>query len=173
MKTSIILLATLSVSLLSGCGDEQTAPESTSKSAAKPASAPSAMHHPVPKITAPPKREYSFADVNAGGKLYHDNCTGCHGKHAEGGLAPVAPGKAIAPPLNGTGHAWHHPKMALLQTILHGTVSQGGGMPAWKGKLSEAEAGQIIAWMQSRWSDEIYTAWLAADKKTRQRLPQR
>ena len=32
-------------------------------------------------------------------------------------------------------------------------------MPAWKGKLSEAEMAAIVAWFQSLWPQPVYDAW--------------
>lgn len=106
-----------------------------------------------------------------GAKLYQENCAVCHGLQAEG--APNwqkqgADGKYPAPPLNGTGHAWHHPKTALKTTIKRGTMAMGGSMPAWEGKLSDNDIEAVIVWIQSRWPDEIYQSWLAMDEKARQ-----
>lgn len=106
-----------------------------------------------------------------GAKLYQDNCASCHGAQAEG--APDwqkrgADGKYPAPPLNGTGHAWHHAMAALKATIKRGTIPMGGSMPAWEGKLSDDDINAVIVWIQSRWPDEIYRNWLAMDEKARQ-----
>ncbi len=40
-------------------------------------------------------------------------------------------------------------------------------MPSWKDKLTDAQIEQIIAWVQSRWPDEIYAAWLLTEEKAR------
>lgn len=63
------------------------------------------------------------------------------------------------PPLNGTGHAWHHPLDDLKETIRDGTVKLGGGMPSWGDKMTGEEIEAVIAWIVSRWSDEIYKRW--------------
>jgi hypothetical protein len=55
---------------------------------------------------------------------------------AENWKQPGADGKYPAPPLNGTAHTWHHSAKGLVSTIQNGTISIGGNMPAWKGKLS-------------------------------------
>jgi len=50
--------------------------------------------------------------INKGRELYLKNCTVCHGLNAEGASdwrQRDKDGKFPAPPLNGTGHAWHHP----------------------------------------------------------------
>ena len=75
--------------------------------------------------------------VKQGRQLYLKNCTVCHGLNAEG--APNwhqrdKDGKWPPPPLNGTGHAWHHPKKALIYTIKNGTAALGGNMPSTHGR---------------------------------------
>lgn len=103
-----------------------------------------------------------------GKKIFQANCSACHGSNAEG--APNwrqrgPDGKLPAPPLNGTGHMWHHPMKALRYTILNGTEKLGGNMPAWKGRLSDKDITAVIAWLQSLWSDEIYRHWKEIDQR--------
>lgn len=99
----------------------------------------------------------------AGHPLYQHHCASCHGIHGQGGPdwpRPTADGAYPPPPLNGTGHAWHHPLKDLYATIMRGQ----GKMPAWEGKLERAEVLAIIAWFQSQWTDEIYNAWARMDR---------
>lgn len=105
-----------------------------------------------------------------GQMLYSKNCATCHGGMAQG--APNwhkrgADGKFPAPPLNGTGHTWHHPKSDLVATIKYGTLVGGGNMPAWKDKLSDAEIEAILSWLQSQWPREIYAQWQKMDRDLR------
>ena len=51
--------------------------------------------------------------------------------------------------------------------IRQGSVARGGNMPAWEGKLSDDDVAAVIAWIQSRWPEEIYRSWLAMEEKTR------
>jgi len=97
-----------------------------------------------------------------GGKLFRENCARCHGDLAQGDpnwRQPDTKGKYPPPPLNGKGHAWHHPTEGLKQTIRLGTMSRGGGMPPWGDKLTDKEIDSILGWLQSRWSDEVYQEW--------------
>ena len=106
--------------------------------------------------------------VKQGRELYLKNCTVCHGLAAEGDpdwRKRDADGKYPAPPLNGTGHAWHHPKKALMYTIKNGTKALGGNMPAWKERLTDEEIESIILWFQSKWPDELYQAWVRRDQE--------
>ena len=68
------------------------------------------------------------------------------------------------PPLNGSGHAWHHPKQTLHDMIKFGSPVDDSGkltgrMPAWTGKLTDEQIDAIIAWFQSLWSDQVYAIW--------------
>lgn len=108
-------------------------------------------------------RKMDFAQITRGGNVYKNNCMSCHGANAEGNVdwrKTDAEGKYPAPPLNGTGHAWHHSNKVNANTIWNGTKHIGGNMPAWKDKLSEEEVIDVIAWFQSKWSDEVYQTWV-------------
>ena len=107
-------------------------------------------------------RDFDFLQMKRGGQLFQQHCATCHGKNAEGAKnwqqRDVA-GKMPAPPLNGAGHAWHHPTAVLMDVIKNGTQRIGGNMPPWKDKLKDEEIRDILAWLQAKWSDEIYAAW--------------
>jgi len=110
------------------------------------------------------------ARIARGADVYRQHCAACHGERAQGTFAwerPGADGKYPAPPLDGSAHAWHHPTAQLKQTIQDGTLKLGGSMPAWKGKLSEADTEAVIAYFQSRWPAEIYQAWADIDRRSR------
>ena len=122
--------------------------------------------------SAPVKRWYAFQHVTQGARVFQENCASCHGK--TGGGAPSwkqigTDGKYPPPPLNGTGHAWHHPLNMLFYTVKNGSPGGRGNMPAWKDKLTDDEIVAAIAWFQSRWKDEIYQAWAQTDLASRKR----
>ena len=54
----------------------------------------------------------SEVDIFKGMELYAENCAGCHmgnlAGHEEENKAVEEDGHRRAPPLNGTGHTWHH-----------------------------------------------------------------
>ena len=140
--------------LLAGCSDS-----------GKPV--PGAVRTDKPAIARP---AVDPAIVARGDRLFQKNCVACHGNRAQGAFnwqKPGADGKYPAPPLDGSAHAWHHPTTQLKQTIQEGTLKLGGSMPAWKGKLSEADTEAVIAWFQSTWPDEIYAAWADIDRRAR------
>lgn len=124
----------------------------------------------TPHQTVVVKRDVTDPVVlKQGRELYLKNCTVCHGLNAEG--APDwrqrdAQGQFPAPPLNGTGHAWHHPMSALIDTIKNGTQRLGGNMPPWKDRLNDQEIKMIIYWFQSQWPDELYKAWQRINRES-------
>lgn len=141
MKYHLLILTGLTV-VLAACSESSNSENKTAKQTEQP-----------PVTTTKHVRTNSFAQVTRGSKVFQQNCAACHGAQGEG--------KAPAPPLNGTGHAWHHSNQMNRNTISNGTIHMGGTMPAWKNKLSEQEITDVIAWFQSKWSDEIYQLWYA------------
>lgn len=156
MIKKIFLLG--SVLILAACSQE-----SSSTAPAAPVTSQSIAAAKV--ISTPPRA--NFAKVARGGKLYQTNCASCHGAQAQGEpnwRQPRADGLNSAPPLNGSGHAWHHPKKMLLRTIKYGTPGGKGRMQPWKDKLNDQQIGDITAWFISKWPKEVYASWYKRTK---------
>jgi len=101
---------------------------------------------------------FSQKQVKEGKKIYIANCESCHNYKGIGSFnwrQPRADGSYPPPPLNGTGHSWHHRYPQLLGQIANG----GGIMPAFKNTLTKAQRVSALAYVQSLWSDEIYQRW--------------
>ena len=118
---------------------------------------------------APTGRWYSAEQVAIGRELFQTHCASCHGDRAQG-LAedwrkPDAHGNYPPPPLNGSAHAWHHPKVVLELTIANGGAALGGVMPGFDSTLDADETAATIAYFQSLWSDEIYARWAEIDAR--------
>lgn len=144
MKINLIGLMLLSSGFIFSCSDEVKEPISP------------------PTETKMVKRDVDPVRYSQGARLFQLNCAICHGKNGEGAAnwrVPDELGKNPAPPLNGTGHTWHHSHKALVNVIKNGTGKIGGNMPAWKDKLSAQEINDILTWVKAQWPDEIYTAW--------------
>ncbi|MFV1998216.1 MAG: cytochrome c [Acidiferrobacterales bacterium] len=129
------------------------------------------MHPELADASKSVKPQVKSSIVQQGLQLYRANCASCHGDQGQG--APNwqqsgTDGKLPPPPLNGTGHAWHHPMPVLVSTIKNGTRRIGGNMPPWQEKLTDTEIRAIIAWLQSRWPDELYQAWARMDREAAQ-----
>ena len=108
-------------------------------------------------------RWYTGAQATAGAQVFASNCAVCHGDLAQGltedWRAKMDDGSFPPPPLNGSAHAWHHPRSVLLQVVNNGGAAFGGKMPPFENLLNEEEKLQAIAFFQSLWSDEIYLQW--------------
>lgn len=132
---------------------------------AKPPAPKTATSVAQPSVARPPVDPQLLA---RGEQLFKQNCASCHGDRARGAPnweKPGADGKYPAPPLDGSAHAWHHPRVALEKVIKQGTQKIGGNMPAWQGKLSDADIDAVILYFQSLWPDEIYAAWKDIDAR--------
>jgi mono/diheme cytochrome c family protein len=155
LKVVLFFIITLFTSVLAGC--EQKIDKVTTNTDTKP------VDDRYDRNKVDPVR------IKLGRQLFLKNCTVCHGFNAEGAAdwrQRDKDGKYPAPPLNGTGHAWHHPQKALIYTIKNGTAALGGNMPGWKDRLSDHEIESIIFWFQSQWPDELYQAWARRDRES-------
>lgn len=147
MRLSLIIAPMVLLGILSACdevSDKVQVSDIPAKSAANPQLEPDAKRY------------------TRGLKIYQQTCAACHGRQGEG--APNwqkrdANGKYLPPPLNGTGHTWHHPMATLVDIINNGTQPQGGNMPPWKDKLTDVQIQDILFWLQSQWPTELYVAW--------------
>lgn len=114
------------------------------------------------------KRVYDAELIEMGRTVYQRHCSGCHGRNAEGAdnwQRRGPDGNWPPPPLNGSGHAWHHPTAVLTDIIRNGSPPGEGNMPAWKDKLSNDEIRAVIAWFQAQWPDPIYGAWYDVEQR--------
>ncbi len=117
-----------------------------------------------------PQRQYDASQLSLGKKVYQTNCASCHGGQAQGDAnwrKKDADDHYPAPPLNGSGHAWHHSTAVLSDVISNGSVPGKGKMPAWKGKLNEQEINAVIVWFQSSWPQSLYEAWYGMQQRGR------
>lgn len=175
MRRSLRLTGSVFVALaVAGCGDETTQAKGR-------AEAPSTIEAGVEQAGAGvtsagvagkvPARWYEPARVERGGATYAQHCAACHGNSAQGDAnwrKQGANGRFPPPPLDGSGHAWHHPLSALGSQIKHGAPGGGGSMPRFAAALSDEQILDVIAWFQSHWPDEIYAAWSKAEERARQ-----
>ncbi|MBK1697015.1 c-type cytochrome [Rhodovibrio salinarum] len=101
-------------------------------------------------------------DIAAGQRLYQANCAACHGANGQGQAnwrQRRPDGKLPAPPLNGDGHAWHHPDgqlFAMVELGIEALVPEGyqSDMQGFGDRLSDREIRQLLAYVKSMWSTE-------------------
>lgn len=119
---------------------------------------------------APLDRKLNPAQVARGKAVYEAHCMECHGPGGKGQPGDWrirdADGYFPPPPLDDSAHAWHHPTVALLETIRNGSPQGQGRMPAWKGKLSEQEMQDGVAYIKSLWSDPVYRLWWRMEQQS-------
>ncbi len=144
----------LGLSLLTLAGCVHTEPSAAAPSA-QAATAASPEPASIPRVG-------NAAQIGRGAQLYSQNCAACHGVKAEGAPDwenPDAAGMLRAPPLNGTGHTWHHPVPVLREVIKEGTLRRGGTMPPYQGTLTDQDVDDIIVWFLQMWPDATYQGW--------------
>jgi len=113
------------------------------------------------------QRSIDQTQLVRGKALFEQNCARCHGEMAQGDphwRVMNSDGTFPPPPLDSTGHAWHHSHAWLHEVIITGTEPQ-GHMPAWGGRLNDQQVDDIIAWFQSLWSNEVYAAWREMEQR--------
>ena len=100
----------------------------------------------------------------ARGKIvYENNCVSCHQVNLVGaknwkGLDED--GHRKAPPLNGTGHTWHHEDATLHNIIKYGlnklVKNYEGKMLGFEHKLRDKDIDSILSYMKSFWPTNTY-----------------
>jgi len=121
------------------------------------------------KTNDPATLEVSPQQYDRGAILFKNNCAACHGEQAQGAVnwqKRNKDGKFPPPPLNGTGHTWHHPTKILKYTINNGTGKIGGNMPAFAGKISDTEIDDILIFIQSKWPVALYDTWYKNNQRS-------
>jgi mono/diheme cytochrome c family protein len=119
---------------------------------------------------APPDRYRDAQQIARGQAVYSKHCMECHGAGGKGlpgdWRIRDAAGRFPPPPLDDSAHAWHHPTAVLLEVIREGSPGGQGNMPAWKGKLGEQEMQDVVAYIKSLWSDEVYELWWKMEQQS-------
>ena len=54
----------------------------------------------------------------------------------------------------------------LLEAVREGSPEGEGKMPAWKGRLTEQQMQDVVAYIKSLWSDEVYALWLKMERQS-------
>jgi mono/diheme cytochrome c family protein len=94
--------------------------------------------------------EITSQRVRTGEGVYAANCATCHGVIGETPTLLGAPSHAE------DGHTWHHADRHLFEWILDGPpLAQ--VMPAFRGTLSNDEVYAVLAYIKSKWPEDILT----------------
>lgn len=102
------------------------------------------------------------AKLELGKALYYTHCASCHGENLQGQpkwkTSLDEDGHNYAPPLNGTGHTWHHSEEQLYNIIRYGLKFYNDN---YKGKmkgndqLNDEDVWSILQYIKSVWPDSI------------------
>jgi len=115
--------------------------------------------------------------VGLGSDVYLKACASCHGKDLEGQeswRSPLPTGGLPAPPHDETGHTWHHPDDILFRVTKYGGGAEApagfqSNMPAFAGSLSDDEIWAVLAFIKSRWPENIRERQAAISTRYRTR----
>ena len=103
--------------------------------------------------------------------IYENNCVSCHQVNLVGvenwkGLDED--GHRKAPPLNGTGHTWHHDDATLHNIIKYGLAklvkNYEGKMIGFGDKINDKQIDSVLSYIKSHWEDEIYERQISISK---------
>ncbi|WP_158046283.1 c-type cytochrome [Skermanella pratensis] len=110
------------------------------------------------------------AQVALGETVYAANCASCHGADLEGQpdwRERKPDGRLPAPPHDVSGHTWHHPAETLFGIVKDGMAAYAppgyeSDMPAFGGTLSDQEIRAVLAFIASRWPENVRNRWKSA-----------
>ncbi len=107
-----------------------------------------------------------------GQQIFVSTCAVCHGAAGQGQPnwhIPKEDGVLPAPPLDGTGHTWHHPDGWLFRVVSQGGKIQESasvpnfksGMPAFGDSLSDKEIIETLTYVKSLWEGKTSRSGLS------------
>ena len=103
--------------------------------------------------------------------LYNQYCESCHMPNLSGAKnwkGKDKDGHNLPPPLNGSGHTWHHSDELLHNIIKHGFVNlvknYKGKMVGFGDKMSDKQIDSVLSYIKSHWDDEIYERQISISK---------
>ena len=103
--------------------------------------------------------------------IYESYCVSCHQVNlsgAENWKGVDKDGHRKAPPLNGTGHTWHHDDASLHNIIKYGLAkivkNYEGKMIGFGDKINDKQIDSVLSYIKSHWEDEIYERQISISK---------
>ena len=109
--------------------------------------------------------------ITRGKIVYEGNCISCHKVNligAENWKVLDKDGHRKAPPLNGTGHTWHHDDASLHNIIKFGLAkivkNYEGKMIGFGDKINDKQIDSVLSYIKSHLEDEIYEIQISINK---------
>ena len=101
--------------------------------------------------------------ITRGKIIYQNNCISCHQVNlvgVENWKELDEDGHRKSPPLNGTGHTWHHDDATLHNIIKYGLIklvkNYQGKMLGFEDRLKDKDIDSVLAYIKSFWPDDMY-----------------
>ena len=124
---------------------------------------------PQEATTALPTMQAHNTQLDTGARLYREHCAECHGPQGQGHpdwQNAASGGFVAAPPLDASGPLPQRRESVLINTVRAGIQRNGVPvMPAWQGRLADADIEAIFAWIFSQWPPAQYAAWRTANAR--------
>jgi mono/diheme cytochrome c family protein len=103
------------------------------------------------------------AQVAQGQAIYASHCARCHGANLEGQpnwQERLPNGRLPVPPHDASGHTWHHPDSVIFDLTKYGLgpyapAGYESDMPAFEGLLTDADIAAVLAYIKSRWPENV------------------
>jgi mono/diheme cytochrome c family protein len=126
---------------------------------------------PAGAVTRPQKAlPTGDSSMQAGGKLYQDNCVGCHGWDGKGE-------RLIFPPLAGNAILLQPSAESLTRVVLEGAQAAGTtaaptapAMPSFAWKLDDAQLAALLTYIRNSWGNDAAPVSAASVAKIRKSL---
>ena len=103
--------------------------------------------------------------------IYENNCVSCHQVNAIGAenwKNLDEDGHRKAPPLNGTGHTWHHDDATLHNIIKYGLAklvkNYEGKMLGYEDNLKDKDIDSVLSYIKNFWPDNVYQRQINLNK---------
>ena len=103
--------------------------------------------------------------------IYENNCASCHQVNlvgAENWKGLDEDGHRKAPPLNGTGHTWHHDDATLHNIIKYGLAKlvnkKKKKMLGYEDNLKDKDIDSVLSYIRNFWPDDIYQQQINLNK---------
>lgn len=129
------------------------------------------------RSTANPMDSSDPRALALGERVYQRECASCHGAQLEGQpdwQTRLPNGRLPAPPHDPSGHTWHHPAEQLFGIVKNGVQAYApagyeSDMPAYAGRLADAEIWAVLAFIKSTWPAETRAHHDEIDRRNRRR----
>ena len=144
LKRFMLMLLFIPVSILPGCGQQDTAPFNLEKAKQKWGSSGVIW------------TESELQLLESGEALYHSNCSVCHGRDGKGDM------QLGGTALDGSPFAYGQ-KSQLILRILQG--KKGSAMPAFADALSDKQIAAIASYLRNAWKNQAADTVLAEEVK--------